>query len=46
LQLLLGIKNINEERDEIGRTALYLAARCGNTTICRMLLEYGADINA
>jgi len=42
----LNIKNINEERDEKGRTPLYIAARCGFITICRMLLEYGADINA
>jgi len=46
LQELIKLKNIDEKRDKQGRTILYMAARCGFTTICRMLLERGVDINA
>jgi ankyrin repeat protein len=29
--------------DELGRTALHLAACAGHLSVCRLLLQYGAD---
>jgi ankyrin repeat protein len=35
-----------DDRDDIHRTPLYLASLCGRVEVAKLLLEYGADVNA
>mmetsp|Transcript_84017 Transcript_84017/g.261017 ORF Transcript_84017/g.261017 Transcript_84017/m.261017 type:complete len:435 (-) Transcript_84017:41-1345(-) len=44
--IVMAKADLNEDRDECGRTALHLASKCGFAGLVRLLAEHSADLSA